>query len=349
MASSSGCILYLGSTSPGSTSAHRAAALERLGHQVVALDPACQLPRRRKWRAWIDFRTGFRFCQIGLRLGLSRELAMLQPAPAIVWVNSGELLGPSTLFWLRSLYACPFILYCNDDPTGPRDWNRFASLRKAFSIYDLCVCVRDNNVLEWLASGACKTLRVWMSFDENVHRVAQAVGRPDLKLCFIGTNISAEHRDRFLKQLLEAEVPLSIHGTRWQRSKYWPQLRGSCHEGFAVDAGYTTVLWQAALSLGLLSHRNRDLHTQRSLEAPAASSVLLAERTSEHQLLYEEGVEALFWQSPQECAHIAKEMLGNIHELAAVRHAGHQRVGELGVGNEDICRQVLAALAAPPT
>ena len=145
-------------------------------------------------------------------------------------------------------------------------------------------------------------------------------------------------------QLLEAEVPLSIHGARWQKSQYWPQLRASCYQGFAVDAGYTALLSQAALCLGLLSHRNRDLHTSRSLEAPAAAGVLLAERTSEHQLLYEEGVEALFWQTPQECARIAKQMLASKGELSSVRQAGHQRVAELGVGNEDICRQVLAAL-----
>jgi spore maturation protein CgeB len=341
-------VLYLGSGSAGSTSAHRVAALERLGLQVLVLDPAALLPRRTKWRSWFEFRTGYRFSQTLLRLALGRELALLQMDFSVVWVNSGELLGPSILLWLRSLYACPFVFYCNDDPTGPRDWNRFSSLRAALPLYDLCVCVREINRLEWLALGARNLVRVWMSFDEQMHRVDQPVEPPHNKLSFIGTNIPAEQRDRFLNQLIKTKVPLSIHGTRWQRSRYWSQLRHFCHLGFVVDRGYTALLSKAALCLGLLSHRNRDLHTQRTLEAPAASTVLLTERTSEHQLLYEEGVEALFWQTPQECAFIAKQMLANQSELASVRKAGHQRVSELGVGNEDICRQALAALFALP-
>ncbi len=337
-------ILYFGSFSPGSTSAHRAAALERLGHQVVAIDPARLIPRRGRLRAWLDYRTGYRLWQKYLHSALRQKLVLLQPNPTVVWVTSGELLGSSILLWLRSLYACPFVLYCNDDPSGPRDWNRFASLRAAIPLYDLCVCFRDVNTPEWLSLGAQNVLRLWMSFDEKIHLNDHPLAEVKAELSFIGTNIPAEHRDRFLLQLLEAEVPLSIHGARWQKSQYWSQLRAFCHQGFAVDAGYTALLSQAALCLGLLSHRNRDLHTQRSLEAPAASGVLLAERTSEHQLLYEEGVEALFWQTPQECVRIAKQLLGSKSELSSVRQAGHQRVAELGVGNEDTCRQVLAAL-----
>ena len=337
-------ILYFGPLSPGSTSAHRAAALERLGHQVVALDPARLLPRRGKLRAWLDYRTGYRFWQKHLQFAIRQELALLQPNPMVVWVNSGELLGSSILLWLRSLYACSFVLYCNDDPSGPRDWNRFACMRAALPFYDLCVCVRDINQPEWLALGVQKVMRAWMSFDEKTHFIDQPLPAGKAELSFIGTNIPGEYRDRFLLELLKAEVPLSIHGARWQISKYWPQLRAFCQQGFVVDAGYTALLSEAALCLGLLSHRNRDLHTQRSVEATAASGVLLAERTSEHQLLYEEGVEALFWQTPQECARIAKQMLGSKGELASVRQAGHQRVAELGVGTEDICRQVLAAL-----
>jgi spore maturation protein CgeB len=341
-------ILYLGSTAPGSTSGHRAAALRRLGHQVVALDPACHLPRRGKRREWFDFRTGFRFLQSHLRCALRRELAQLQPDPTVVWVDSGELVGPSILRMLKTLYVCPLVLYNVDDPCGPRDWSRFASLRAAVPLYDLCVCVRELNLLELSAFCARRALWVWRSFDELIHYNRQAAHQLESKLSFVGTNIPGERRGRFLKQLFDEGVPLSIYGARWHRSRYWHCLRSACHQGFATDAGYTALLAQAALCLGLLSHRNRDLHTTRSLEAPAAASVLLAERTSEHQLLYEEGVEALFWQSPQECAHIAKQLLESKEQLASIRHAGHTRVAELGVGNEDICRQVLAAVAALP-
>jgi len=339
-------ILHLGTGALGSTTMHRRAALLRLGHEVVAIDPLTLLPPRGKLWNRVHWLTGYRLLQTQLCVALASALGRLDFSPSLVWVDSGELLGPTILGLLRNIYGCPILLYCTDDPTGLRDWNKFTSLRAAASHYDLIVCCRDVNQSEWLALGAANVLRVWMGFDDFIHHLPQLINPPKHEVTFIGVNIPHEKRDSFLVQLLSAQVPITIHGPRWSRSPLWKTLKASCSQSFFCDTDYTALLARSAMNLGLLSHGNRDLHTTRSLEVTAASSVLLAERTSEHQLIYEDGIEALFWDTSQDCALVAQQMLGNSVALAGIRHFGHRRATELGVGNNDTCRHIIAVITS---
>jgi hypothetical protein len=75
-----------------------------------------------------------------------------------------------------------------------------------------------------------------------------------------------------------------------------------------------------------------------------AGSLICAERTSEHQLLYEEGFEAVFWDSAEECSLICRDLLAHPLKREWIRLAGSSRVRELGVGNEDISRNILNAI-----
>lgn len=337
-------ILYLGPTSSGSTTYHRLNALRRLGHDLTALDPLGLIPRSGKLWNWIDYNTGYCRLQNSLYSAIQQKLNCIDSSFDIIWVTGGELLGPSLLLWLKNTYSCPLVLYCNDDPTGPRDGMRFATLRRSMSHYDLSVCCRDVCELEWLARGSPQVLRVWMSFDEVIHKSMNRCEDPQPEVSFIGTNIPGENRDLFLQSLAASGCSLRIFGIRWQRSKAWNTLRHFYVGTGLLDEAYASQLACSALSLGLLSHGNRDLYTTRSFEIPACGGVLLAERTSEHQLLFEDGVEALFWDTADECSNAAKKFINNPQSLTTIRDRGNSHVLSAGLGHEDICKQILASL-----
>jgi hypothetical protein len=67
----------------------------------------------------------------------------------------------------------------------------------------------------------------------------------------------------------------------------------------------------AKICIGLLSKENRDLHTTRSMEIPSLGNLLCAERTSEHLALYNDGSEAVFWSSAEECAALCHRLLSS--------------------------------------
>lgn len=321
-------------------------ALRRLGHVVRVINPAALLGPRGQWQNKFDHCTGYRLLQRPLLRAFARQLEYPADYFDLIWINSGEMIGPQVIRFLKCSFPCPVILYQNDDPTGARDGPRFMSLRSALSSYDLCVFLRTETELEALALGVQRSMRVFMSYDEDHHLFGQRSDNQGANsdVVFIGTFISGEERDSFILELLQAGIPVALYGNRWQRSPHWPSLKHAYKGSALYGSDYSQQLGSAAVCLGFLSHQNRDLMTRRSVEIPACYGLFCAERTSEHQLLYEEGLEVVLWTTIDECIAKCRVLLHNSDLNQKVRTAGHQHLLQLGVANEDVCRQILAAV-----
>lgn len=338
-------ILYIGDDRLSSLSRHRADALRRLGCNLVIVNPRSLIADKLSspLTNFLHNRTGYRLLQRTLLRRLKRHFRHHPCRSDIIWVNDGDLLGGDIVCWLKQYLRSPTILYQNDDPTGSRDGNRFLSLRTALPVYDLCVFVRSETELEALSTGVKRSLRVLMSYDEVNHLSENRFcGLPEPVVSFAGTcSGRGEQRDAFICKLLAAGLPMSLTGNRWKRSPYWESLR-HIYRGPAVSGyAYADLIASTAISLGMLNKGNRDLVTTRSLEIPACSGLFCAERTSEHQLLYEDGHEAIFWDTLEDCIRKCQFLLSNPEVGQKIRSAGHLHVQRLGVGNEDICKMIL--------
>lgn len=337
-------ILYLGPTSLVTTSGHRADALQRLGHTVVGVNISSDLAFK-KLEAKLHYISGYRFIQKTILDALRDSLLELSLTPDLIWVDSGEYFGPPILSWLKARFQVPICLYNVDDPTGPRDACRFYTLKRSFPFYSLCVFVRQESSLEALALGAKKVVTVSRSFDEVAHLetgLNSCVNDVVDSLSFLGTNIPGEKRDIFLVHLLRCGVPLRIVGNMYERSRLWDEIK-SFHHKAAIGSDYVSLIQSSIACLGLLSHLNRDLITTRSLEIPACSGILCAEYSSEHQLLYENQVEAVFWNQPSDIPRLMRRLV-NPEVRSSLRAASRARILETGFGNEDICRYILSLL-----
>ena len=343
-------ILYIGSSSPASTAWHRSQALARLGHTICVADPEKSLisSLRPPFFSRLHYRTGYLFVQKAV-LQWTKEILTTNPKPNIIWIDSGALIGYESLKLLKHLGG-KVVLYITDDPTGKRDGRRFDTLRKSVSLYDLCVVMRTVNLHELVRYGVDKALRVNFSYDEVAHRPfddpAEVPAQFRSEVAFVGTWMRHEHRDSFLLTLVAHGIPISIWGDRWQKSPHWSALQPYYRGGGLSGREYVAAIQGAKLSIGLLSKGNRDLHTQRSLEIPFAGGLFCGERTTEHQALYTEGEEAVFWSDAAECAKVCRDLLADDVRREQIRRAGMQKVRSLGVGNEDICQQILDTLHA---
>ncbi len=342
-------IIYLGDSNIGSTSYHRYCALKRLGHEVQIYNPykfSFQLSNF--FLALIHYRTGYQFLSHSINKWLKKIISEnFNNSIDLIWVNGGELFGPSSIKELKKL-NCKIILYNNDDPTGGRDGIRFKSLLKSLPFYDLCVVVRDVNVKEYNAIGVKNVLRVSMSYDEIYHKPYKAITEIPSKfqsdVAFIGTWMRRENRDEFILTLIRAGINVSIWGSRWQKSPHWNTLK-EYYRGSALSGrDYVAAIQHAKICLGLLSKGNRDLYTTRSLEIPYAEGLLCAERTVEHEIMYEDNKEAVFWSDAEECANQCKKLLSNEVLRKQIQLAGAKRIRELHLGNEDICKKILSKI-----
>ncbi|HTC61367.1 MAG TPA: glycosyltransferase [Candidatus Saccharimonadales bacterium] len=262
-----------------------------------------------------------------------------------VYIEGGELIGPLLVQELKKLFGT-VINYNIDDPYGNRDGLRWRLYRQAVPFYDLVVVLRECNVPEARANGATKVMRVFMSADELAHSPQQITEVDDRRfssgVAFVGTWMP--ERGPFLARLAALNVPLSIYGDRWQRAPEWPVLqpfwRGS---GIYDDQEYAKVIQCAKVSLGLLSKGNRDLSTTRSFEIPLLGGVLCAERTTEHLDLYKEDEEAVFWDSPEECAEKCFQLLQHPECRKSIASKGQKRCIRNGTTNQIILSKILHA------
>jgi hypothetical protein len=331
-------ILYLGVES--GTSLHRARALERLGHSVTIVDPAQFLPGHRAVRYWVHHAgAGF----FGTHIRRKVLAAIGQARFDLAFVDGGGLVDRELAAELKR--RCGSTVNLNvDDPFGSRDGNKWQLYLECVPLYDLLVVVRDCNVDEAFACGARDVLKIYRSADEVAH-APRGLTANDAEcwrsdVAFIGTWMP--ERGPFLARLVDLGIPLTIYGDRWHKAPEWSVLKPNWKgPGLYNDDDYAKAAQCAGVCLGLLSRGNRDLSTQRSFEIPYLGGLLCAERTTEHTRLYQEGEEALFWSTPEECAAQCRRALADEQFRRRVAAGGRARCLKNQTTNEAVLRSIL--------
>lgn len=338
-------ILYLGDDSPDMTSTHRAAALRRLGHDVVHLNPQAVIPPA-YWVAVLNVRTGFRLFE----RRVSRHLlaSVDRRRPDLAWIDCGQQLGPGFHRQLRER-GVVIVNFNVDDPFGTRDHRKWDLYKRSVRYQDATVVVRDENIAEAKKLGAQKVLRVFRSYDPVAHArreipVSEA-RRWAAEVVFVGSWMP--ERGPLMVRLLELGVPLTIVGDHWQKAREWPQLRRALR-GTAVYGGdYVRAIQSAKVALGLLSGGNRDRHTTRSAEIPfIGGAAFCAQKTDEHEAMFRDGAEAAFWETPEECAALCRRLLNDEAARLAMVDAARRRVIGHGLSNDEVEAWVLARVGA---
>ena len=159
-------------------------------------------------------------------------------------------------------------------------------------------------------------------------------------------------RERLLHALAEAVADVKIRGGYWdflsdgrwtpRRQLVLSQLAGGERFRIAQDDllakawrggevyadDYARALTAARIGVGFLRRTWPDQHTTRTFEIPACGSLLLADRTDEHQGFFEEGREAEFFGSVDELVDKARFYAGHEPERARIAAAGRLAVRE---------------------
>jgi len=338
-------ILYVGPLFYGSTCLQRLKALEYLGHEVLPVDTCPPQAARREQRLW---ERAWRKCW-GPRDWSRANQAILRLAaekqPQILWVDKGLTIKPQTLEAAKKL--APGIVrvsYSPDDMANPKNQSR--RYLAGVPLYDLHVTTKSYNVAELHNLGAPRVLFLDNAYCPFTHRPVSLTAEEKERLGgpvgFIGTY--EEDRAAALLFLAEQGLPVRVWG-KWPRS--WrnrhPNLRVMGKALWGND--YAQALCAFDINLAFLSKRNRDLQTTRSMEIPACGGFMLAERTAEHQRLFEEGVEAEFFASREEMLNKILYYLEHGEQRRRVARAGRERCRRDGYSNVARLNSVLGHLS----
>ncbi|HEY0786230.1 MAG TPA: glycosyltransferase [Acidobacteriaceae bacterium] len=334
-------ILYVGSLGAGHTSLHRFDALARLGQEMVpfALEP--HEPQSR-YVAALQYRL-----PVGpliRKVNEALQAAIAEHRPDVVWFDKPVLFHAGTLEAAKRAGA-QTVCYLLDNPFGPRHDGNWMQFLKVYKLFDLHCLVRSVDVGRYSGWGL-PFVKIMLSYDPQTHfPPAPGWGDADRRRELAYTGSPLEKRAAFLQSLGEAcGLPLSVAGPRWEKA--WPPelLQKYVVGGMMKDAAYRASLWTSKINLAFMTRMNEEDVAHKAFEITACAQFLLAERSPGHQACFEEGREAEFFGSLEECADKARFYLAHPAEREAIAAAGRARSLRSGYDNDAQLARVLDRL-----
>lgn len=328
-------IVFLGDLWPGGTSLQRRLTMEGLGHVVEGVDATAP---RKPWAVELPHRISCKLFRLGLNSFGPRDrngenasiLRLFRDAKwDVLWVEKGLTIEAGTLAEVRRLQPrCRIVGFSLDDMSGRHNQSR--QFLQSLPLYDIYFTTKSYGVAELESLGAKRVCFVDNAYDSATHRpmpvTANDRTRFGGKVGFIGA-YEAE-RGRSIECLAANGVPVRVWGAWWPSNR--PLFENRCLWG--DDYALATCAFD--INLGFLRKINRDLQTTRSVEIPACGAFMLAERTEEHQALFEEGKEAEYFDSDEELLDKTRYYLSHENERKRIAAAGRQRCLSSGYSHE---------------
>ena len=319
-------ILYVGSLRPGGNGLDRVLMFEKAGFEVLRAD---RFPFMVKGSG-IERSVAARF-HIGRSVyafnQMLQELAQTGGYD-VVFVDKGVWVWPASLRCLK--LAAVEGLCVHFTPDAQFFENRSRHFFRSLPLYDLAVTTKPFEIEAYRMAGARDLKLIYQGYGVRLRpvRVSEVHGHLRSEVCFIG------HCQPYYAEVLRhlaARVPLKIWGPNWMTyaaRNEW--ARGVVQGDSCYGEDYARALSGAKIAIGLLSKRIPETTTTRSFEIPACGTMLLAERTEEHLALFEEGLEAEFFDTSEECAEKAIYFLKNEAARERIAAAGLARCRDSG-------------------
>lgn len=219
----------------------------------------------------------------------------------VIWIDKGILIDSKTFESIRKYQVNAKIVGYSPDWMAARH-NQSQQFIESLPYYDCFVTTKSYSVEALRKMGAKDVLFIDNAFQSDFHypRVLTTEERKryESEISFIGS--WEKERSDSIEFLGAHDIRVNIWGSGpWEDiCKKYPSL--SYKGGDLKDDSYCKALSGSKISLCFLRKLNLDLQTTRSLEIPACGSLMLAERTKEHQSLFEEGKEADYFSSDVE-------------------------------------------------
>ena len=288
----------------------------------------------------------------GLPRRIARRISPVSPSQSewnALLVHTVKMWRPDVLFVFKGLAVTPEVLatttamcvhYHPDDSTNPE--NRSSIYDAAENHYDLHVTTKSFNVDELKARGVARAMYVPCAYDRDWHRPVPRDRSRSYVVGFIGTRRA--NRTRLINELAdEWGRAFLICGDRWRRDLY--AVRKATVQGPQYGFNLSRAVARAPVQLGLLNSYNRDRHTCRSFEIPAAGGLLVAERTDEHIAMLDDEKEVLLFSSADELRSHIKRTAREPEAAARMAHAASHRIRAEKNTYDDRWRTILEALS----
>lgn len=325
--------LYVGPDYPGSNGTCWRDALVELGYRVRTVNTNTYLPEPENISGKVLRRLRGRPPVRAIRsLNEAVVAAYREARPKFSLYVKGSCITAETL--KETAVDGPNFAYMNDDMFNPanQDFGFLESLPHFHCIFT----TKSFNVREFHRAGAPLAIYLPNAYDPLLHSPTAPQENDKVwvgDVAFIGT--FRQDRADFLARLAECrDFKLNIWGGGWQKMRRldylhkrhaWRRLVSSIRGPELWGKAMGRAVQSNSICLGLLNHRNRDLHTSRSFEIPACGGFMLAERTEEHRMFFAENREAVYFSSFEELVDKIRFYLAHESARLKIARAGYEK------------------------
>ena len=244
----------------------------------------------------------------------------------IIWIDKGLTVYPETLCYIKKKLPNTKIISYSPDNMALRH-NQSYQYLKCLPYYDFVVTNKSYIIEDIKKMGAKNVIFVNNSFESSFHYPRDLNSDDYIRLGadvgFVGT--WEKERCESILYLVDHGIQVRVFGDKkWQKYKYYsPNLIIESHGLF--DEDYAKSFKAFKISLCFLRKMNFDQQTTRTVEIPACGGFMIAERTMEHQAMFEEDKEAVFFSTNEELLEKCKYYLTHDSERNNIISAGYNR------------------------
>jgi hypothetical protein len=211
-------------------------------------------------------------------------------------------------------------------------------------LYDRYITTKSFNLDELRRLGCPKSIFMANGYDSSAFRPIEPTSFEKVALGgdigFIGSYET--DRSNQIRYLAHQGFSVRVWGDGWQ--KISPAHNLVLEHMLLLHKDFPKACNSFKINLNFLRKINRDLQTTRSVEIPACRGFMLAERTTEHQELFTEGLEAEFFSSKEELVDKCKFYLKNDTIRDRIAQAGYDRCTKSGYSNVERLKSVFDQL-----
>jgi len=269
----------------------------------------------------ILFRLGF--SSIYKKLNRAVNSFVISSNPTHIVIFKGMELLPATLHIWKSK-GIKLINYNPDNPflfSGRGSGNKNVS--NSILLFDL-YCSYDSSIVKQLQDRGVKSALVPFGFELDELEYQKIENTPEInRVCFLGN--PDKERAKFINSLINQHIDIDLYGSNW--SQYIPSNSSSVKihpPVYGLD--FWKTLRRYAVQLNLMRIHNLNSHNMRSFDIPGVGGIMLAPRTADHQLYFEDGKEVFLFKDIGECVKSIQELL-SMHKdkRTAIRNAARNK------------------------
>jgi hypothetical protein len=330
-------VLYLGDNWLGSNARSMATGVRLSGHDVVHIDTTTVSRPRRYGHSWTYLKVrGHRLPADVTHLHDLVDQAVREFRPDILFCFKTIHLDQERLLSYRGVRT---IHYSADDVSNPV--NISSSYLRHESAWDLIVTTKRHNVGELHQRGVKNVLFVWSAYDPAWHHPCPRVGLARFTVGFVG-NARPDRLGILSRMGAEFGSEMAVFGPGWGNKRSPIGSHGVVVGDAVYGERFSATVALIDANLILLNSENRDTHTCRSFEIPAAGGLFVGQRTDEHSEMIDHGVNGYLFSDENELFEICRAIRASPGEARTVADRGHQAITHGRNTYADRAREILS-------